>query len=554
MYITGYFLQNKITGGMLAELINTALHSCKSSELRVRGVAFDGASTNFSALNTLGCNFNGGSYNDIVTKFESGEAEHPIHAIPDACHMLKLARNSLATLGAFKVNDQLIEWKYIDQLHTMQNEIGLKFANKLSKTHIEWQKNKMKVKLAAQTLSSSVADALQFLLDAGVPEFKECGPTIEFIRKIDRLFDFLNGRNPFGKGFKKPIYGDNIGFLKRMIIPIVEYLFTLCEPNGTPLYRGIRKTFVIGFTAAVRSVFSIAEELLLCPNSYFKYLLTYRFSQDHIELLLSRIRKRFGNNNNPTVREFKMAMKQILMKNSISASSSGNCIAMDGHICGGIFDIKWPKKNAEPLTCNNDNIMDAEEDVNEDEILDQVDQLIIDSGNSDLQAIATNNILYYISGFIVRKILKKISCIECIEKLLRKKSDHDYCSNNPAFKFLNMKDRGGLIHPSHDVFKVVQRTNDEMKIRTKHFTNLSEPMLASKISNAVTRRCIGQVFQTGTVCSEENFGESHEIILVKLISEFFIKIRFHALARNKNNSDVSKRHKLRKTIDIILHQ
>ncbi len=482
---------------MQAQLITTALHLCKENGLRVRGVTFDGAPINFTALNILGCQLNG-SYDAMVTKFEFPETEHQIHAIPDPCHMLKLARNALATFGAFKFNDQLIEWRYIDQLHTMQDKIGLKFANKLSKTHIEWEKNKMKVKLAAQTLSASVADALQFLRDTGVPEFANCGPTIEFIRNIDRLFDFLNGRNPFGTGFKKPIYGNNIEYLKIKIIPLVKYLFSLNDPNGMPLYRGGRKTFVIGFAAAVKSIFSIAELLLLPNDSYFKYLLTYRFSQDHIELLFSRIRKRFGNNNNPTVREFKTAMKQILMKNSISASSAGNCIAMDGHICGGIFDIKWPKKNTEPLMCDNDEI-DTEDDVNEDQILDQIDQLI-DLGNSEFYAIATNNILYYVSGFVVRKLVKKISCVGCIEKLLWKRSDHDYCSLNPALKFLNMKNRGGLIHPSHDVFRIVQRTNNEIKL---------------KITNAVARSCLQEVFQTGAVCSEENFGESHRIILIK---------------------------------------
>lgn len=422
---------------MQAQLIKSALHLCKENGLRVRGVMFDGAPINISALNILGCQLQG-SYDEMVTKFESSEAEREIHVIPDPCHMLKLARNALAMLGAFKVDNQLVEWRYIDQLHSMQDEIGLKFANKVSKTHIQWQKNKMKVKLAAQTLSSSVADALQFLLDAGVPEFENCGPTIEFIWTVDRLFDFLNSRNPFGKGYKKPIYGNNIAYLKTKMTPLVNYLFGLCEVSGTPLYRGGRKTFVIRFAAAVKSIFLIAKQLLLPEDSYFKYLLTYRFSQDHIELLFSRIRIRFGNNDNPTVREFKTAMKQILMKNGISASSAGNCIALDGPICGGIFDIKWPKKSAEPLMSNNGEI-DTEEEEDEDRILNQIDQLT-DSRNSDLHTIATNNILYYVSGFVVRNLLKKISCVGCIEKLLRKRSDHDYCSKNPALKFLNLKD------------------------------------------------------------------------------------------------------------------
>lgn len=56
----------------------------------------------------------------------------------------------------------------------------------------------MKVYLAAQTLSSSVANAIEFcdkILQ--LPEFKNSGPTVKFIRTVDRIFDFLSVRNPW---------------------------------------------------------------------------------------------------------------------------------------------------------------------------------------------------------------------------------------------------------------------------------------------------------------------------------------------------------------------
>lgn len=61
--------------------------------------------------------------------------------------------------------------------------MGLRLANKLSKKHLNWRSMKMKVKLAAEMLSSSVADSLQYLsqIDA---RFKDAGPTIRFIREV----------------------------------------------------------------------------------------------------------------------------------------------------------------------------------------------------------------------------------------------------------------------------------------------------------------------------------------------------------------------------------
>jgi hypothetical protein len=81
----------------------------------------------------------------------------------------------------------------------------------------------MKVKLAVQTLSSLVADTLQFLKQTS-NGFKNCEPTIQFIRNINDIFDFLNSRTPFGKGFKQPIHIDNIEFKEKRMNSIYTHL------------------------------------------------------------------------------------------------------------------------------------------------------------------------------------------------------------------------------------------------------------------------------------------------------------------------------------------
>lgn len=63
----------------------------------------------------------------------------------------------------------------------------------------------MNVELAAQTLSSRVADALNFLEKKQHPDFVDCYATIHFIRVLDRVFDVLNSRSPYGRGCKQPL-------------------------------------------------------------------------------------------------------------------------------------------------------------------------------------------------------------------------------------------------------------------------------------------------------------------------------------------------------------
>ncbi len=84
-----------------------------------------------------------------------------MHAVLDACHMVKLARNTLGDYGAFRnVTWGIISWGNIRNLCKMQEEEGLSLANEINVNHILWQRHKMKVKLAVQTLSSSAANAL----------------------------------------------------------------------------------------------------------------------------------------------------------------------------------------------------------------------------------------------------------------------------------------------------------------------------------------------------------------------------------------------------------
>ena len=164
----------------------------------------------------------------LQSKFRHPVQSHDVFAILDPYHMLKLARNSLIDLGCIlSPADKRIEWKFIKQLYQQQDQEGLKIGNKLSNIHIQYQKNKMKVALAAQTLSSSVADAINFL-DNGLQlqQFKGSESTVEFIRIVDRLFDILNSRSPVAKGFKQPLRLSTQG----RWLSILKIQLTTCYP------------------------------------------------------------------------------------------------------------------------------------------------------------------------------------------------------------------------------------------------------------------------------------------------------------------------------------
>lgn len=404
-----YILQNKISAIAQAELVKTVLDHTYQAGITVWGITCDGAYTNSARMKILGCD-TGNNYNDIKCWFPHPVNNDKIYFIPDACHNLKLARNTLGNCRVLKSNSGFVRWEHISCLHNLQQVIQLKFGNKISGSHIKWHNNKMKVKYAAQTLSSSTANALHFLKQ-NISEFLNCDVTEEYCRVIDHLFDFLNYKSIFSKNFKSPIHIKTIDSLEKKIVPLITYLYTL-EFDNKPLSKTNKKTFIIGFAVAVKSLFSIARSVFANDTLKFDYILTYKFSQDHLELLFGQIRQRGGSNNNPNIVQFKTAMKQILLKNAIKCKNNGNCNTFDDDAICNIFDFKWNTKRVE-FTDEDEN-----SDVYDLDISDRLQQL--NNLYPNLQN-AKENILYYILEYVVRKVSRTLDYQTCKDSLLKKK-------------------------------------------------------------------------------------------------------------------------------------
>lgn len=257
----------------------------------------------------------------------------------------------------------------------------------------------MKVKLAAQTLSSGVADAIEYLCQKGESSFKNSEATVYFIRQIDRIFDILNSRIPFSKGYKSPIHAGNINTINSVFNDTTDYLKTL-KCDGSPLILGGRKMFILGFILTMSSTIQIAYKLLYRSQSPHKFFLTYKMSQDHLELFFGCIRAREGSNNNPNCIQFKKTLRQLLFTKNITVEN-GNCshFVIPGR---NVLDFHCEKRSF--ITEDSENI---EFDINN----------YLDILNGVQLGEYTSEILDYIAGYIVRNICKKVVCLFCIDIL-----------------------------------------------------------------------------------------------------------------------------------------
>ena len=176
----------------------------------------------------------------------------------------------------------------------------------------------MKVNLAVQALSKSVADAIEFChKELKIKAFEGSEATVKFIRLIDQLFDVMNSRSPWGKGSKAPLRTDNRHVWEPFLDEAFDYLLHLKDTAGTPMHESKRRTGFIGFMTAIKSVKGLFQEYVALDESLLKYLLMYKFSQDHIELFFGAMRSAGGCNDNPTVRQFVAYYKRLLLHSSI---------------------------------------------------------------------------------------------------------------------------------------------------------------------------------------------------------------------------------------------
>lgn len=90
----------------------------------------------------------------------------------------------------------------------------------------------------------------------------------------------------------------------------------LQDANGIRMVDSKKKTSFIEFVVCIESLRRLQNQVCLNNNSLM-YIPTYKISQDHIELFFGCIRSRGGWNNNPTTRQFKAAIQQLLIHSEI---------------------------------------------------------------------------------------------------------------------------------------------------------------------------------------------------------------------------------------------
>ena len=347
-------------------------------------------------------------------------------------------RNAFGEHSIFYLPDgSKILWSHIVSLQNLQWEKGLHLANKLTKDHINFHKKKMKVYLATQVLSNSVADSLQFCAETlEDDEFKETEATCQFLRIFNMIFDILDSNHRFclkkqamkvenkenwTKEFKKT---ENFIKSLHMFDPTCEPQTKKKKPLKKLVVEGPRKRGFLGFLVNMDS-FKAMFETYVEKKEILEYICGHKCSQDHLERTFGTIRSSLGSNNNPTVTQFKSAMCKILLGASHIAVAE-NTQAQDE------TTISVPTSTGAAVNLFSD-LFDLEEEASATEIYLNSLQCNIERRDFEYR----DAVLNYIAGFIMRKMKAKEKCVDCALYLSN-------MTNLKGGKLLNIKNRGGL--------------------------------------------------------------------------------------------------------------
>lgn len=239
---------------------------------------------------------------------------------------------------------------------------------------------------------------------------------MEFIRLFDRLFDVLNSRNPCAKVFKSALRIGNKESWSPFLTSAFNYIINLKDSQGKSMHTTRRKTGFVGFLVAITSVKGIFNELVQSPQAPLKSLLTYKLSQDQLELFFGTVRSAGGFNNNPTVQQFTSAYKRLLVRSCCPNSTNGNCSKQNKTEILRLFDDTYHAIET-TVTMTTAALIRKYDMAERTPLQDDHDYHdapnFLTSSLSEFKKAAIS----YIAGYAVKMTKKTILCDECCDAL-----------------------------------------------------------------------------------------------------------------------------------------
>ena len=307
------------TSFQMFPLVWKAISICEANNIKILALTCDGAAPNRALFRMHFILTKDDEMNpDVDVTYRTPNfcctEKRFLYFISDAPHLIKTSRNCLANSGSgrctrYMYNDgAFIIWNHIAEIFYEDRNCGLHLFQKLTYEHIKLTPYSiMNVKLAAQTLSSSVSKVIR----KHVPGAQG---TADFCLMMDTFFDIMNIRNPNAHMFQqKPalepftsVDDPRFSWLRNVFLQYFEdWLQSIEDRPGNFSLNAKNRMFISRETyeGIKITVHSITEATQFLLQHGVHYVLTERFCQDALENYFGHQRACGGRKDNPTIRD-----------------------------------------------------------------------------------------------------------------------------------------------------------------------------------------------------------------------------------------------------------
>ena len=444
--LVGIYPMNKLTAEKQHRCYLEVMSLLQKVPLNVVAISVDNASSNRKFYTQYLC---GGELKTSYTDVTTGQ---PIYLVFDPVHDVKNVYNNFQSRKLFQcptLNSTTLphgcvaNFQHILELHNIESTKSLKKAHRLTPATLE-PKNieKTSVRLATSVFSESTRDALEFY---AINEGKvEWFGTAGFIGFVLKLWNVMNVKSRTKGKHKLDISRDPVrSSLDWKLIFLRECADFLMrwEQSKTP---GLTRETFLALRHTCLALADCASYLL--DRRGLNYILLGHLQSDAIERRFGWLRQLSGAN-------YYISMRQVLesdrkIRTVSLLKFSGLCLT----------EIDDAIQNELPSS-------DSSSDTAADAITEALTFVHFPSASDA-------NVIYYVSGYIARSIIRSTRCDYCKDclitddrlELVELDSSLDYS----AATFLDSINRGGLARPTDFTFLVAVlcwRVFEEIKCR-----------------------------------------------------------------------------------------
>ncbi|XP_023228320.1 uncharacterized protein LOC111628716 [Centruroides sculpturatus] len=333
-------------------------------------------------------------------------------------------------------------------------------------------------------------------------EFREVVSTTDFIYLIEGLIDICNSKNILSQHLKSPLQISNKHIWKPFLSKVIAYLLDLRNSKRKLIRDTNKKVPIVGFISFIVSLERIFDNLIATKE--MRYLLTYKFSLNHLHVCLHRIYKCINSYGILSALEFKKAFASYIQEEL-------------KHLSDHTTALKTIVLERTETSINDESVY-----ILDPVIFSEYRKLDIDYPNRKINRPYLQNIqssCEYVDRICIDALVKDlcdlIVCPDCCSSVRGK----NCILNNYSIK------KTHKLYPSLDVLKICKQTKKVIKELLGNKRSILPKSYQVIETQVFNRLSIEELFNDLSMHVIDNtFPENHIYILIKTIIRQYIKI------------------------------